>query len=99
MLRVKPAELHGLTKVTATSLITQKVEEREQQPATAAQIKLLQTLDYHGPTPPNKSRASQLIDDIKRTRRLAYLRRKALHRGIDVETLQRLEQFVVEHQL
>jgi hypothetical protein len=33
-----------------------------------------------------------LIDGIKRTRRLAYLLRKALHKEVDVETMQWLEQ-------
>jgi hypothetical protein len=99
ILRAKPAELQGLSKDTATALITQKLAEREQQPPTAAQLKLLQTLDYHGVPPNSKCSASKIIDDIKRTRRLTYLRRKALHKGIDIDTLRRLEQFVVEHEL
>jgi hypothetical protein len=61
--------------------------------------KLLQTLDYHSVPPNSKSSASKIIDDIKRTQRLTYLRCQALHKGIDVNTLQRLEQFVVDHEL
>lgn len=47
----------------------------------------------------NKTCASKLIDGIKRTRRRAYLLGKALHKEVDVETMQWLEQFVVEHEM
>lgn len=99
LLKVKPADMKGLNKVTASNLITEKLAEKDTEPATPAQIKLLQTLEYKGPTPRTRSLASRMIDDVRRARRISFLKRKAMRKGIDLDTVRRLEQYVLEHNL
>jgi len=90
--------MKGLNKVTASNLITEKLAEKDTEPATPAQIKLLQTLEYKGPTPRTRSLAS-MIDDVRRARRISFLKRKAMRKGIDLDTVRQLEQYVLKHNL
>ena len=64
-----------------------------------ALLLLMQDLQYDGPTPASRNKASEIIQDIKMVRRTQFLKQKALRRGMDPAAVKGLLAFVRKYNL
>lgn len=67
--------------------------------SAAAAVAATQDLKYHGTTPATKSKASQIIKNIRLHKRVQYLKEKARRKGTPAALIDKMVAMVKKHGL
>lgn len=99
MLGVKAEQLATLTKTTASELICSMAQARQSLAPTDAQLELLKAMRYAGPMPATRTKATDIISEMRMNKRIAYLKAKGQRRGMTTEAIKEIVNLVIKHGL